>query len=86
MPLLVAVTLWDTEGVAAGFARAYAGVMGQKHGLGPRPPDGPLLVWSAGRQAFAIERRGRTVLLLEGAPASALDALRAAVWAAPVLY
>jgi hypothetical protein len=35
---------------------------------------------------FAIERHGRTVLLLEGVPTSALDALRTAVWARPVLY
>jgi hypothetical protein len=86
MPLLVAVTVWDTEDVAAGFARAYADVLARKHGLGPRPPDRSLLVWPADRRAFAIERRGRAVLLHEGAPAAALDALRAAVWASPVLY
>ena len=34
----------------------------------------------------AIERRHRSVLLIEGAPTSLVDALRAAVWAKPVLY
>jgi hypothetical protein len=85
-PLLVAFTVWDGDDVAAGFARVYAGVMAAKHGLAPQAPGGSLVAWSGGRQAFAIERRGRAVLLLEGAPPTALDILRAAVWAAPVLY
>ena len=57
-----------------------------KHGLTPAPPDVPLVAWSRGSSTFAIERHGRTVLLLEGVPTSALDALRTAVWARPVLY
>jgi hypothetical protein len=84
--LLVAVIAWDTEDLAAGFVRAYARVMLTKHGLTPAPPDVPLVAWSRGSSTFAIERRGRTVLLLEGVPTSALDALRTAVWARPVLY
>jgi hypothetical protein len=84
--LLISVTAWDTDAVAADFARAYARVVGPKHDLAPLPPDDSLLAWSTGVRAFAIERRGRTVLLLEGAPPAALDAIRAAVWASPVLY
>ncbi|HEX2481757.1 MAG TPA: hypothetical protein VHQ69_07750, partial [Methylomirabilota bacterium] len=84
--LLVAVIAWDTEDLAAGFVRAYARVMLTKHGLTPAPPDVPLVAWSRGSSTFAIERHGRTVLLLEGVPTSALDALRTAVWARPVLY
>jgi hypothetical protein len=85
-PALVAVVVWDTEDVAAGFVRAYARVMVQKHRLAFLSPDTSLLAWSGGATAFAIERRQRTVLLVEGAPGTALDALRAAVWAKPVLY
>jgi hypothetical protein len=85
-PLLVALTVWDGDDAAAGFVRAYAGVLASKHGLAPPSPGGASLAWSTDRQAYAIERRGRAVLVLEGAPPAALDALRAAVWAAPVLY
>jgi hypothetical protein len=85
-PVLVALTAWDTEDVAAAFARAYARVMAVKHGLAPPPDDAPLHAWPAGTVVFAIERRQRTVLLVERAPLTALDALRAAVWARPVLY
>jgi hypothetical protein len=60
--------------------------MAVKHGLAPPPDDAPLHAWPAGTVVFAIERRQRTVLLVERAPLTALDALRAAVWARPVLY
>lgn len=83
--LLVAVTAWDGDDAAAAFARAYAGVVATKHRLAPQPEGHPL-VWAASERAFAVERRRRTVVLIEGAPTPALDALRAALWAAPVLY
>jgi hypothetical protein len=86
MSTLVAVVVWDTEDQAAAFARAYAPVLARKRGLAPPPADGVLLTWSAATTAFAIERRGRAVLLLEGVPAAALDAARAAAWSKPVLY
>jgi hypothetical protein len=85
-PLLVAITVWDGDDGAAGFARVYANVMGTKHGLAPPSPDSPFLAWLSGGHSFAIERRGRAVLLLEGVPPAALDALRATIWATPVLY
>jgi hypothetical protein len=84
--VLVAVLVWNTDGLAADFVRAYARVMARKHGLAPLPATVPLLTWSGAETAFAIERRHRTVLLLEGVPTSALDAVRTAVWAKPVLY
>ncbi len=84
--VLVALTVWDTEDLALAFARDYARVMALKHRLAPLSPDAPLLAWSSGAAVFAIERRQRTVVLLEGAPPSSLDALRAAIWAKPVLY
>ena len=61
--------------------------MALKHGLAPLLRGRPALrVAERDRDRSAIERRHRTVVLLEGAPTSALDALRAAVWAKPVLY
>jgi hypothetical protein len=86
VPALIALTVWDTEGIAASFVRAYARVMALKHSLAPLPADVPLLVWPGGTAVYAIERRHRTVLLVEGAPTATFDALRAAVWAKPVLY
>jgi hypothetical protein len=85
-PALVALTAWETEDIAASFVQAYARVMAVKHGLAPLPADAPLLAWPRGMSAFAIERRQRVVLLVERVPLTALDALRAAVWARPVLY
>ena len=84
--LLLAITVWDTETLALAFAGDYARVVALKHGLAPLSQDAPLLTWSGRGALVAIERRSRTVVLLEGAPASSLDALRAAIWAKPVLY
>jgi hypothetical protein len=85
-PVLVALVVWDTEELAVGFARDYARVMTVKHGLAPLPGDPALQTWPSGAVSAAIERRHRTVVLLEDAPTPLVDALRAAVWAKPVLY
>jgi hypothetical protein len=85
-PALVAIILWDTEDQATAFARAYAPVLARKHGLVPRPADGSVVTWSAPTTAFAIERRRRTVLLVEAVPTASLDPVRTAVWSSPVLY
>ncbi len=84
-PVLMSLTAWDGVERAAEFARAYARVLGGKHGLAPRS-DGPLLAWTAGTEAYLVERRGRLVLILERPPAPGVDAIRAAVWANRVLY
>jgi hypothetical protein len=84
-PVLLSLTAWEGVERAGEFARAYARVLGGKHGLAPRPA-GPLLAWTAGTEAHLVERRGRLVLILEGAPAPGVEALRAAVWADRVLY
>ena len=86
MPALVAVTLWETEGRAEAFARAYAPVLERKHGLPPTTPDGHVRSWSSTTATFLIEQRGRVVLLMEGLPPAALDGARAAVWSKRVLY
>ncbi len=82
--VLMSVTAWDTPDDAGDFARTYAGIMSAKHGL-PPAPSGPVSAWTAGTRAFLIEGRGRTVLVVEGAPSTSIDALRAAVWARRVL-
>lgn len=84
--LLVAVTVWDTEELAISFARAYADALAAKRALPPPQTDGPVVTWTVGVVGFAIERRTRTVLLVEGAPSAVIDGVRAAVWAKPVLY
>ena len=68
------------------FARDYTRVLTLKHGLAAPAQEAPLLAWVSGTAAVAIERRHRTVVFVEWAPPSALDALRAAIWAKPVLY
>ena len=85
-PLLVAVVVWDTEELAAAFARDYARVLTQKRGSAAATAEPTLQTWPGGPVTAAIERRHRSVLLIEGAPTSLVDTLRAAVWAKPVLY
>jgi hypothetical protein len=85
--ILIAVILWDTEEQAADFSRAYGPVLARRHGLTPTPPDDdPLHTWSSATSVFAIERRRRTVVILEGLPTAIYDAVRAAIWSKPVLY
>ena len=84
-PLLVAVTGWVTEDAAADFARAYGRLLVIKRGVAPLP-DGPLVTWRECPHACLIERRGRWVLILEGAPPASLEAVRGAVWARPMLH
>ncbi|MBI3457904.1 MAG: hypothetical protein HY002_19165 [Candidatus Rokubacteria bacterium] len=81
-PVLVALSVWEDEATAAAFSEAYTRLLLRKHGL-PTPTAGTpwLTAWRVGEQAFAVERRGREVLLLERAPASALDAIRSTLWA-----
>lgn len=83
--VLMSLTAWNTPESAVEFARAYARVMVAKHGVGP-VPDGPLFTWTRAARAFLVEVRGRAVLVLEGAPDTSTDAVRAAVWARPLLY
>ncbi|MGH7263497.1 MAG: hypothetical protein ACREMB_01420, partial [Candidatus Rokuibacteriota bacterium] len=71
---------WESEPAAAAFAEAYARLLPRKHGLGPPAKGPPSTSWHVGDRAFLVERRGREVLLLERAPASALDDLRRVIW------
>ena len=85
-PVLLALVVWDTEDVAAAFARDYARVLTQKRGAVPAGAASPLQTWPSGAVTAAIERRNRTVMIVEGVPSSLLEPLRAEVWAKPVLY
>jgi hypothetical protein len=49
------------------------------HGKASARPGG-LVTWSDDGRAFAVERRGTSVLLLEEFPITALDRAREAVW------
>jgi hypothetical protein len=82
--LLMFLTAWDTPDDAGDFARTYAGIMSAKHGL-PPAPSGPVFAWTAGTRAFLIEGRGHMVLVVEGAPSTSIDGLRAVAWARRVL-
>jgi hypothetical protein len=85
-PLLLALVVWDTDELATAFSRDYARVMSIKRGPPPTSEDPTLQTWPSGASIAVIERRHRTVLLIEGAPMPLADTLRAAVWAKPVLY
>jgi hypothetical protein len=43
-------------------------------------PTGGLVTWAEEGRAFAVERRGTSVVLLEQFPLQALDRARDAVW------
>jgi hypothetical protein len=79
--VLVALSLWESEAAAAAFADAYGRLLPRKHSLAAPDVGTPsLTAWRLETRAFAVERRGREVLLLERVPAAALDAVRQAVW------
>jgi hypothetical protein len=79
--VLAALSVWDAEPAAIAFADAYRRLLSRKHGLAAAAVSTPALTtWQSEASAFAVERRGREVLLLERVPAPALDAVRQAVW------
>jgi hypothetical protein len=81
--VLVSRSAWESDATAAAFAEAYGRLLGRKHPLGaPSAATSGLQAWRADDAAFAVERRGREVLLVERAAPGALDALRQAVWSA----
>lgn len=79
-PVLAALSVWEDEDAAESFADAYRRLLPKKHGLGTPTESGALTVFRAGGQVFLVERRGREVLLVERAPAAALDPVRHAIW------
>ena len=78
--VLVALTLWDSEGAAGAFLRAYARLLGRKLDLPVPTGERALSTWRKDNRAFALERRGRAVLLVERIRPAILDGVRQRVW------
>ncbi|HZS33097.1 MAG TPA: hypothetical protein VFC42_06935 [Methylomirabilota bacterium] len=83
---LVAVSAWADEAAATAFLRAYARILPAKHGLGPAASDDDRAAWAAEGRGFALDRLGSRVLILEGLPLAALEAVRTAARRGAVLY
>ena len=75
----------ENDRVATAFASAYARVLEKRYPAlaGKGAPDQSGAVgWREGDRAFAVDRRGAEVLILEQLPADAVDRVREAVWRA----
>jgi len=88
--VLVALTLWSTEATAGAFTEAYGRVLGRKLDLPVPAGDRMVSTWQKDGRAFALERRGRAVLVAEQIRPAVLGDVRQRVWdrlaASPVLY
>ena len=76
----------ESERVANALALHLAGVVERRHPALARKgvPGAPAIVtWQDGPRAFAVEKRGQEVLLLERVPATAADRIRETVWRSP---
>jgi len=78
--VLVALTLWDSEGTAGAFFQAYARLLGRKLDLPLPTGERALSTWRKDDRAFALERRGRAVLVVERIRPAILDGVRQRVW------
>src|SRR2546428_13247229 len=75
----------ESERVADAFAQGYVKVLEKRHpalsGKGVTGPAGALVTWrDGGGRAFAVEKRGVEVLVLERIPAGVADGLRETIW------
>jgi len=74
----------ESERVAGAFAQSYAKALEKRHpalsGKGVPAPGGALVTWRDGGRAFAVDRRGTEVLVLEQMPAGVADGVRATIW------
>jgi hypothetical protein len=80
--VLVYLAAFESEDRARDAARALEARVGRRWPAlaGAAAARGALTVWADGPRVVALERRGAEVLLIEQAPAAALDALRDALW------
>ncbi len=85
-PALIAVSAWADEAAASAFCRAYARIRPAKHGRRPAAPEDDRAGWAAERRGLALDRLGPRVLILEGVPPAALDAVRTAGRRGAMLY
>ena len=64
---LVWLTAWDNENEAAEFFASYGAILAAKHPGSAAPPAGDATVFaSGGATPYRLERRGTTVLVIEG--------------------
>ncbi|PYO56864.1 MAG: hypothetical protein DMD83_12255 [Candidatus Rokuibacteriota bacterium] len=74
----------ESERVAGAFAQSYAKALEKRHpalsGKGVPGPTGALVTWRDGARAFAVDKRGAEVLVLERMPAGVADGVRETIW------
>jgi hypothetical protein len=74
----------DGERTATAFAQTYGTVIEKRHPAlsgRSRPGASPgLMLWRDGSRAFAVERRGAEILVLEQVSSAIADAARDAIW------
>ena len=81
--VIVCVIAFESERAANVLALSLTGVVERRHPILARrgtPGAGALVTWQEAGRAFAVEKRGAEVLLLEQAPAATADRVREAVW------
>lgn len=83
--LMIAYLLATESARAAdAFAQSYAKVLEKRYpalsGKGVTASAGALVSWRDGDRAFAIDKRGAEVLVLEQVPAGAADGARETIW------
>ncbi len=76
----------ESDPVANTFALAYTTVLERRHPKltrkGVSGQVGAVVTWRDGDRAFAVEKRGAEVLILERVPAASADRIREAIWQA----
>jgi hypothetical protein len=79
--VLVALVAWETAPRAAAFAEVFARSQAARHARGVAPAGAVGGPHVRDGRAFLVEARYRLVLVAEGVPVPALEAVRQAVWA-----
>ncbi len=80
---LAYVLVLDGEDRARAVAAALPGVVEKRHAAiaGQARTAGALVTWSDGARAWAVERRGAEVVLVEAVPSARSEQIRNALWA-----
>ncbi len=84
--VIVYLVAMESDRVANAFALTYTTVLEKRHPAltlkGVPGKTGAIVTWRDGDRAFAVEKRGTEVLILERVPAATTDRVREAVWRA----
>ncbi len=83
--LMIAYLLaMESERLAGAFALTYTKVLERRHpaltGKGVSGSTGAIMKWRDAGRAFAVEKRGAEVLILEQMPAGIADGVRETIW------